>query len=104
MILVTLAASSAQAKPRGRAARAEAQFVEGMRRFWRGGCQAASESFERAYAERPGGRQEAVARQWAERCRGVLAAYADLDSGWVAGPVDPYADLDGPPRDEPELE
>jgi hypothetical protein len=143
VMLVTLAAlasGTASAKPRARsrdeqAARvriSEALFIEGMRRFMQGGCVAALGAFEQAYAERPGGRHEEVARQWVERCRkeagnrgkppaapvpvdpysrAMPDPYDDLDSPpgvvYVAGTASPYDDLDGPPLlgyDEPSLE
>ena len=109
----------------------EALFVEGMRRYMQGGCMPAIDAFEQAYAERPGGRHETLAKRWVDRCRKELGArprvvpraapvdpyavrvppgYEDLDSGpggYVAVAADPYADLDGPPQlglDEPSLE
>lgn len=113
VIAVTLTAVTAEAKGRTRAQRvkaAEAQFVEGMRRYWRSGCFAALPAFEGALAERPGGRHEELAQRWVEKCREVVRSYEELDSPpgtVVAGVRDPYADLDSPPRlgyDEPELE
>jgi hypothetical protein len=128
------AAKPARRSPEEQAARvkvAEALFVEGMRRFLQGGCVNAIAAFEQAYAERPGGRHEVLAKRWVERCRKELGqkpppqpapgpvdpyavrvppGYEDLDSGpggYVARAADPYADLDGPPQlglDEPSLE